>query len=71
MPGIVTPADFPQRGLQLSLLVVLNAAVFDVQAVEALAIALVVPSQVVVKAGDIIGLGRRQRLTHSIPPLWP
>ncbi len=71
MPGLKRAADFAQRRFQLQLIVVVDAAVFDVQAVEHSAVALLVPAHVIVEAADVFRIGRRQRLADSILRPWP
>ncbi len=51
-------AHFAQRRFQLQMIVVEDAAIFDIQSVKQPAIALFVPAQVIVEAPDIFRIGR-------------
>ena len=64
-------ADFAERGLQSDMLVVEDATVLDVQAVEPAAIPLLVPAQVIVEAVYIVGLRAGQAARRSTLRPWP
>ena len=61
MPGFSVRQISRRRGFQSKLFVIVDAAVFDVQAVEPAAVALLVPAHVVVEAVHVVGMGVGKR----------
>ena len=70
MPGLQRVADFAERRLQLNSLVVVDAAVLDVQAVEPAAVPLLVPAHVVVEAVHVGRVRSRRAAGRSTPRPW-